>query len=142
MSHSGGCQCGAVRYRIAELGRATICHCRMCQKAFGSFFGPLVTARGIEWTRGAPATWASSNKVKRGFCAQCGTPLSYDWGGELEIAIGTLDNPEAAAPVLQVNPADRLSFFASLHGLPVRQNSPEATAFIAGIVNNQHPDHD
>ncbi len=142
MPHSGGCQCGAVRYRIAELGRATICHCRMCQKAFGSFFGPLVTARGIEWTRGALATWASSNKVKRGFCAQCGTPLSYDWGGELEIAIGTLDNPEVAAPVLQVNPADRLSYFASLHSLPVRENSPEANAFMAGIVNNQHPDHD
>ncbi len=40
---TGGCQCGAVRYAISgELGRASICHCRMCQKAFGSFFGPLV----------------------------------------------------------------------------------------------------
>ena len=115
MPNSGGCHCGAVRYRIAELGRATICHCRMCQKAFGSFFGPLVTYKGIEWTRGKPVTAASSNKVTRGFCATCGTPLSYDWGGDLEIAIGTLDNPEDAAPVLQVNPDDRLSFFASLH---------------------------
>ena len=142
MPHKGGCQCGAVRYRIAALGRATICHCRMCQKAFGGFFGPLVTAKGIEWTRGSPATWASSNKVTRGFCGQCGTPLSYDWGGDLEIAIGTLDDPEAAAPVLQVNPADRLSFFASLHALPVRENPPEVDDFMAGITSNQHPDHD
>ena len=142
MPISGGCQCGAVRYRIAELGRATICHCRMCQKAFGGFFGPLVTAKGIEWTRGRPSIFASSNKVSRGFCAQCGTPLTYDWVGDLEISIGSLDNPEAAAPVLQVNPADQLSYFATLHALPVRENSAEAAAFLAGIVNNQHPDTD
>ena len=142
MPHKGGCQCGAARYRIAALGRATICHCRMCQKAFGGFFGPLVTAKGIEWTRGSPATWASSNKVTRGFCGQCGTPLSYDWGGDLEIAIGTLDDPEAASPVLQVNPADRLSFFNALHALPVRENPPEVDGFMAGVTSNQHPDHD
>jgi hypothetical protein len=142
MPVSGGCQCGAVRYRIAELGRATICHCRMCQKAFGGFFGPLVTANGIQWTCGTPATFASSNKVKRGFCARCGTPLTYDWGGDLEVSIGSLDNPEAAAPVLQVNPADRLSYFATLPALPVRENSVEASAFLTCIINNQHPDRD
>ena len=142
MPHSGGCQCGAVRYRIAELGRATICHCRMCQKAFGGFFGPLVTAKGIEWTRGSPAIFASSNKVERGFCAKCGTPLTYDWGGDLEISIGSLDNPEAAQPVLQVNPAEQLSYFATLHALPARANSPEAQAVLDEVVSRQHPDHD
>lgn len=142
MPHSGGCQCGAVRYRIAELGRATICHCRMCQKAFGGFFGPLVTARGLEWTRGTLSTFASSNKVTRGFCSACGTPLTYDWGGDLEVSIGSLDDPEAAAPVLQVNPNERLSYFATLHALPVRENGPEAAAFMAEIVSHQHPDRD
>ena len=142
MPYSGGCQCGAVRYRIAELGRATICHCRMCQKAFGGFFGPLVTAKGLEWTRGIPSTFASSNKVQRGFCNQCGTPLTYDWGGDLEIAIGSLDDPEAAAPVLQVNPAERLSYFSTLHTLPVRENPPAVNDFMAEIVSHQHPDRD
>ncbi len=131
-----------MRYRIAELGRATICHCRMCQKAFGGFFGPLVTAKGIEWTRGSPAIFASSNKVERGFCAKCGTPLTYDWGGDLEISIGSLDNPEAAPPVLQVNPDEQLSYFATLHVLPARANSPEAQAFLDEVVSRQHPDHD
>lgn len=141
---AGGCQCGAVRYHVARLGRATICHCRMCQKAFGNFFGPLVTAYGLIWTRGRPKTFASSNKVKRGFCAECGTPLTYDWGGEPEIAIATLDNPELAAPVLQVNTADRLSYVNKLHDLPERNlaDNPEAAAFLAAIVSNQHPDHD
>ncbi len=34
---TGGCQCGAVRFSVGRLGRASVCHCRMCQKAFGSF---------------------------------------------------------------------------------------------------------
>ena len=141
---TGGCQCGAVRYRAEALGRASICHCRMCQKAFGGFFGPLVTAKGLVWTRGAPATFASSNKIERGFCAQCGTPLTYDYGDDPEIAIGSLDEPELAPPAIQVNPADRLSYFATLHELPLRSaaDNEKVADFMAGIVSHQHPDHD
>ena len=141
---TGGCQCGAVRYRVEALGRASICHCRMCQKAFGGFFGPLVTGKGLVWTRGKPAAFASSNKIMRGFCDKCGTPLTYDYGGDPEIAIGSLDNPELAAPVIQVNPADKLSFFEKLHTLPLRSAGENAIVaeFMAGIVGHQHPDHD
>ncbi len=52
---SGGCQCGAVRFRASHLGRPSICHCRMCQKHFGSFFGAFVTATGRIWNGRAPA---------------------------------------------------------------------------------------
>ncbi len=141
---AGGCQCGAVRFRIGRLGRATVCHCRMCQKAFGSFFGPLVTAHEIEWTRGAPKRFASSDKVQRGFCAACGTPLTYEYGGPVEIAIGALDNPEVAPPTRQLNPADKVSFFEALCTLPLRrpEDQPEAEAFKASLTSYQHPDHD
>jgi hypothetical protein len=141
---TGGCQCGAVRFSAQALGRASICHCRMCQKAFGGFFGPLVTGLGVEWTRGRPARFSSSNLVSRGFCASCGTPLTYEYEGGTELAIGALDDPERAAPVIQVNPADRLSFVGGLHALPWRQpsESPAADAFMAAVENHQHPDHD
>lgn len=141
---SGGCQCGAVRYTIRELGRATICHCRMCQKAFGGFYGPLVTGLGLRWTRGKPAIYASSNKINRGYCAACGTPLTYDWGEEVEISIGSLDNPEVAAPVLQVNTNDKLSFVDHMHNLPVRDFASQEgpSKLMATIKSNQHPDHD
>ena len=141
---TGGCQCGAVRYRAESLGRASICHCRMCQKAFGGFFGPLVTGRGLEWTRGKPAMYASSNKVSRGFCAKCGTPLTYDWGGDPEVSIGSLDNPELAPPTIQVNIVDRVSFHDQLADLPVRNASDNAQVaeFMSDIVGHQHPDHD
>ena len=40
-----GCQCGAVRFRVeGTLDDASVCHCRMCQKAFGGFYAPLVSA--------------------------------------------------------------------------------------------------
>lgn len=142
-THSGGCQCGAVRFQVKLLGRPSICHCRMCQKAFGGFFGPLVTARDAVWTRGTPKWFQSSNSARRGFCDACGTPLAYETRFGLELAIGAFDDPTVAAPVIQVNLTDRVPFFASLTSLPERREvSDEWRDFMAGIHSNQHPDHD
>ncbi|OXS99348.1 aldehyde-activating protein [Notoacmeibacter marinus] len=147
MTITGGCQCGAARFEVKSLGGASICHCRMCQKAFGSFFGPLVTTHGLKWTRGEPKRFASSNKARRGFCGHCGTPLTYeyDWDDEpiVEVAIGALDDPELAPPAVQVNPENRLSFFATLHQVPDRGAADAAKMqdFYGSIVSNLHPDH-
>jgi hypothetical protein len=140
---SGGCQCGAVRFHARLLGRASICHCRMCQKAFGGFFGPLVTAHDATWTRGRPKWFQSSNVARRAFCGNCGTPLGYETKFGLELAIGAFDDPRVAAPAIQVNPRDKLPFFDTLTSLPLRDNpDPEWVDFLAGIHSNQHPDHD
>ncbi|MGV3651205.1 MAG: GFA family protein, partial [Devosia sp.] len=118
-------------------------HCRMCQKAFGGFFGPLVTTHDGHWTRGEPRWFQSSNAARRAFCGECGTPLAYETRFGLELAIGAFDNPEAVAPQIQVNLADRLSFFNHLADLPVREDpGQEWRDFMAGIHSNQHPDHD
>ena len=141
---TGGCQCGAVRFRADGLGRASICHCRMCQKAFGSYFGPLVTAHGLTWTRGAPAKFASSNAATRGFCRDCGTPLTYEYEGGVDVAIGALDDPSLAEPTVQLNPADKQAVFDRLHALPGRPEAEKASnaAYLASVVSYQHPDHD
>jgi hypothetical protein len=141
---SGGCQCGAVRFRASKFGRASICHCRMCQKAFGGFFGALVTAHDLEWTRGEPKRFASSNKVQRGFCAACGTPLTYEYGGPVEVAVGAFDNPAVVPPTIQVNPANKQPFFDGLCSLPTRAPGvePAQEKFNASFVSYQHPDHD
>ena len=80
---TGGCQCGAVRFSVQVLGRASICHCRMCQKASGSFFGPYVTAlEGLAWTRGGPTYFQSSNLVRRGFRRILGDEPDFEVVGE------------------------------------------------------------
>ena len=141
---SGGCQCGAVRFAAASLGRASICHCRMCQKAFGNVCGPLVTAKGLTWTRGSPKLFQSSNKVWRGFCANCGTPLTYEHEGGTEVAIAAFDEPAKIAPVIQVGVEARLPWFEGLAALPTRsaEEAAKVADFYAGIVSHQHPDHD
>jgi hypothetical protein len=143
--YTGGCQCGAVRFRAESLGRPSICHCRMCQKAMGSFYGPFVTAYGLEWTRGAPKYFASSDLARRGFCAECGTPLLYQYEtGDPELTIGSLDNPPLAAPIIQVNPHDKQPFTDGLAALPTRPDGddPEMEDVKARVVSYQHPDHD
>ena len=146
---TGGCQCGAVRYAAdAPLGNASICHCRMCQKAFGSFYAPLVSVprEAFRLTRGTLATFMSSDAVERGFCRDCGTPLSFRYldSDKIDISIGSLDNPGAARPVVQYGVESRLPWIDELDELPGRPTSDENPERLEVIArsNHQHPDHD
>ena len=147
MSITGGCQCGAVRYRVdAPLGEASICHCRMCQKAMGGFFGPFVGAPfdALIWTRGSLKRFRSSNQVNRGFCGDCGTPLTYEYSDKhVSLAIGTLDRPGDIRLGEQLASPSRMPYFEELAGLPVHpMDEPQAAAHLARIISYQHPDHD
>lgn len=146
-NHTGGCQCGAVRFRVeGELSDASVCHCRMCQKAFGSFYAPLVSVRGakLEWTRGEPKTFQSSNAAARGFCAECGTPLTYEAPDGIAVAIGAFDHPETIVPKIQWGTEAKLPYVDSIAGLPQHQTleDPDAAPFLKTLVSYQHPDHD
>jgi hypothetical protein len=143
MSITGGCQCGAVRYRIeGQLGRASICHCRMCQKAFGGPFGPLVSAKigELVWTRGERRRFASSNKVERGFCGDCGTPLTFEYSEKwIDVSIGSLDDPSLAVPTVQLETGSRMTWTDSIPGLELVL-PPEG--YYETIQSRQHPDFD
>jgi hypothetical protein len=141
---TGGCQCGAVRYACEALGKASICHCRMCQKATGGYFAPCSVAQGLVWTRGEPKRFASSNMARRGFCAECGTPLTYEYDDVIDVTLGSLDDPAAFPPLIQIGMESRLPFFAELPALPVRDEAASAqyADFYAEVVSRQHPDHD
>ncbi|GGD81931.1 MULTISPECIES: GFA family protein [Rhizobium] len=141
---TGGCQCGAVRFRISgKLGRPSICHCRMCQKQFGGFFSALVTApeEGMEWTRGEPSYFQSSVNIDRGFCSNCGTPMTYRHPGGLELAIGTFDDRSDLAPLIQVNYEARLPWVEEIFKAPVLKDQ-DFYARQEAIISFQHPDHD
>ena len=146
---SGGCQCGAVRYHVtAVLDTSHICHCRMCQKAAGNFFIALigVPRDAMTWTRGAPATFDSSDKVSRGFCRDCGTPLFYDYSDSKHVSLttGSFDDPSAFPPRVQFGVEGRLPVFESLP-IKAEGTTEETMAEYVGAIkasNHQHPDHD
>jgi hypothetical protein len=145
---TGGCQCGAVRYALyAQPERPSVCHCRMCQKAMGNAFAPLAGVRRADfaWTRGQPGTFLSSPVAERGFCAACGTPLTFRYldTDRISVTIGSLDQPEAAPPVVHDGFEARLGWLDRLDGLPgVRTEDAEPPERLARIVSYQHPDHD
>ena len=143
---TGGCQCGAVRYAIyGSLGRPSICHCRMCQKAFGSFYAPLVGAPGFELTRGDLGVFQSSDAVERGFCRDCGTPLTFAYveRNRITVSIGSLDDPSRITPEIQYGIESRLPFFEMLHTLPGERTEDGASRDeLRKMASRQHPDHD
>jgi hypothetical protein len=143
-SYSGGCQCGAIRFRVEALGRASFCHCRMCQKAFGATGGALVTANGLTWTRGALKHFASSNVARRGFCGDCGTPLTFEYKGGTEISITAFDRAAEIAPTIQLAKPAMLPWSPTLSELPTRSADEEArmAPHLSAIQSNQHPDCD
>ncbi len=137
--YSGGCQCGAVRFRIeGAIERASVCHCRMCQKAFGSFYAPLATvAHGtLTWTRGEPKYFRSSDIATRGFCSECGTPLSMEDADGVGLAIGAFDDPASVVPNKQWGIENKLPYADTIPDLPgFETDTGEVRSF-------QHPDHD
>jgi hypothetical protein len=146
---SGGCQCGALRYVFnGPLGSTDLCHCRMCQKAFGSFGAVLlrVSLQNFSWTRGQPNIFRSSSIVQRGFCKNCGTPMFMFEEGDsfIDLAVGTMDNPNAIEALQsQIGIESRVRWFSTLHDLP--ESSTDQTrepTELAKIRTRQHPDHD
>ena len=139
---TGGCQCGAVRFRFsAAPARRSVCHCRMCQKALGNVFAPFAGGplADFQWTRGAPKIFQSSDVGERGFCADCGTPLTYRDTRETQIflTIGSFDDPARLAPTVSLGEQSKLAWVESLAGLP-----GSATAADPAYRSRQHPDHD
>jgi hypothetical protein len=100
---TGGCLCGAVRYRVRGepvlVGR---CHCADCRKESGSAFTVYaqwpVEALDVS---GELASWDG-----RGFCARCGASVLEppDPGDRLvEIRVGSLDDaPSGLRPTTEI----------------------------------------
>lgn len=147
---TGGCQCGAVRFRVAgPLFSPHLCFCRMCQKATGNLFAALVGVRRAHllWTRGEPATFLSSAHVERGFCRDCGTSLFYHnrAGEHVSLSIGAFDAPQGIAIAHLSGMEGKHPSLDRLAELPTsgttESEDPEWAAAIARS-SRQHPDHD
>ncbi len=120
---TGRCACGAIRYRATSSPFwSAHCHCESCRRVTGA---PMASFLGfskvsVDW-QGQRAFRASSPGTTRGFCADCGTPLSYmstRWPGEIHIYAATLDDPALFVPESHVHWAERVPWLRIEDDLP------------------------
>jgi hypothetical protein len=100
---TGGCLCGAVRFSCAEPpSLVSYCHCRMCQKQTGAPFSVMANfpRSTLKWSGKERKLRLSSPLAVRGFCADCGSLLSFDYGDSdhTSVSVGALDRPERVTP--------------------------------------------
>jgi hypothetical protein len=119
----GGCLCGAVRYRLsAPPTESTICHCTSCRRATGAPAVGWITCAidKVEFTRGSLCEYRSSAPVLRGFCAACGTPLTWkhqNARGTLDLTTASLDDPRAFPPTEHLWVSEGVSWARFADGL-------------------------
>jgi hypothetical protein len=100
MELTGGCLCGAVRFRVtAEPLAAYYCHCTICQKNGGGPFmvGATVPIEGFTFTQGEP------NKDN---------PKLADF------SLGCLDDPNAIQTQFHIFTSTQVSWCEIAGGLP------------------------
>jgi hypothetical protein len=120
----GGCQCGAVRYRITGTPIMTaICHCTMCRRANAApaVAWAMFKQDDVSFSGTAPKLFASSAEAERGFCANCGTQISFLASflpGLIDITIGSMDDPEQAPPRFHYHHGTHISWAEFADKLP------------------------
>lgn len=109
----GGCQCGAVRYRLnGDPIMLVVCHCAECQRQSGSAFGMSLAVKtaDFELLKGALKRWERSSesgrRVGAAFCPECGTRIYHEperMGGQaINVRAGTLDDRSWLVPAMHV----------------------------------------
>ena len=126
---SGGCLCGAVRYRLAgEPVMVAVCHCRTCQRNTGSAFSTniavpreAVTIEGDALAAFETRAGSDSPPFFRSFCSRCGSPVCAQgeaYPGIVFIKAGTLDDPTQVAPTAHIFCSDQLPWVKADAGTP------------------------
>ena len=108
---TGGCLCGAVRYRAAPGERLHyLCHCTHCQRWGGAgYHAAIVVAADALAIEGEPRVFTrladSGRTVARYFCGDCGGHLFTSPWPEVtrySVKAGSLDDPGLYHPAHQI----------------------------------------
>jgi hypothetical protein len=121
--HKGSCLCGAVTFEVAgDLPEPDACHCTACRKHSGHYFVSADVAKSaVAITGEHNLSWyRSSEKVRRGFCRECGSslfwePLHRDWIG---IAMGAFDTPTEVRTHVHVFVAEKGDYYEITDKVP------------------------
>jgi hypothetical protein len=124
-SFDGGCFCGAVRYRFADVFDAGYCHCTLCRRSSGAALMAFANtpASGFHVMAGTPRFVATSAEFERAFCGGCGTvmftrsidPARWDM---VSVHLGTIDHGALIEPAMHLCHADRLPWLHVADALP------------------------
>ena len=107
-AQDGGCFCKAIRFRVTgEPKHSVICHCSSCRRASGAPSVAWITfgRPQVEFLTGELRRFQSSPGVVRGFCASCGSQISYETAnhpGTIDVTTASLDDPTAFPPTGEV----------------------------------------
>ena len=121
---TGRCLCGDIRYEYRGAPVKILhCHCESCRRHTSS---PVTTAVCVardcfRYIGSEPVTYVSSPGVRRTHCGRCGSPMTYQSdrnANQVDILIGTLDDPAAIAPTYHVHVAEQLPWFETADLLP------------------------
>lgn len=97
--YSGGCQCG--RVRITAEGapfRVGVCHCMDCRKHHGALFhASAVFPDGAVTVEGETRQYEG-----RHFCPACGSSVFSRSDDEIEVHLGSLDEPNRLRPTYEL----------------------------------------
>jgi len=123
---TGGCSCGAIRYRLASAPYDTgWCHCRVCQTSSGApaVVFSTVPANDFRIEQGAETTkwFASTSFGRRMFCGECGSLLAIQVDfqpDEIDFTVATLDEPEKVRPGFHIFYGSRISWAEAGDALP------------------------
>jgi hypothetical protein len=91
------------------------CHCSQCRKSSGHYFSSTDVPKAAVTVEGEDkVTWfQSSEKVRRGFCGTCGSPLFWDplfrdWIG---ISMGGFEAPTNTRLAKHIFTADKGDYY-------------------------------
>lgn len=123
MAATGGCLCGAVRYRVtAFAGDVYACHCTECRKQTGHHSAAVPVRAGDIAIEGAPRWHASSEETRRGFCPTCGSYLFWLGGdGTTWVMAGSLDGPTGLRLAAHIYYPEHGDYYRAADGLPCHE---------------------
>lgn len=124
--HTGGCLCGAVRYRVSgPMAPIQFCHCSQCRKAQGGAFAANIpvaeAALEIDDPEGRLTSFESSPGKVRVFCGACGSPIfskTTAKPGVRRLRAGSLDAPVRTGPGFHIFADSRADWWQILDALP------------------------
>ena len=120
----GHCYCGAVRFIInGEPKGSAHCHCESCRRHSASVVATFASFNldQVNFTHTKPASYQPGNGVKRSFCGECGSPVSYQSDqlkDEIHLYLGIFDHPENIRPQGHVFYREHIAWLNIDDGLP------------------------